>query len=454
MTSTNTTNTPGANAAGRLTVLISALRQGVAKGQDSVVDLLVRVQAPERPTELPGGRRHDLNIALVLDRSGSMGGAAIAEARKAAQYVVDHLEPGDRCGIVIYDNVAELLAPATHVTDRKRLKDLIRTIETRGSTDLHQGWLVGAEALSPFPVERAISRVILLSDGNANAGVTDPATIEAQVARLAAAGVTTSTLGLGRSFNEGLMTLIARAGRGRAYYGETAEDLMAPFREEFDLLNAIVGRKVSCLLKPVTGVSMEVLNPYPRDAQGRIILPDVAWGSEAVVAVRLHVPAALAQGTSLVELLSTSIAYTDLEGQVRGAASDPLMLPVMEAAALAALAPDEMVVRRVAEVEVSRLQKQARLASLRGDWETVERILRQIRAMAGDNAWVAGMLDEIEQIARRRDAMRFAKESMYAAHAAGTRLSAINERADISSEARVVSHLARKIRHGQGRRTE
>ena len=85
------------------------------------------------------------------------------------------------------------------------------------------------------------------------------------MARLAAAGVTTSTLGLGRDFNEGLMTLIARAGRGRAYYGETAEDLMAPFREEFDLLNAIAGRKVSCLLKPVTGVTMEVLNPYPRD---------------------------------------------------------------------------------------------------------------------------------------------------------------------------------------------
>ena len=454
MTNTNTTNAPGTNAAGRLTVLLSALRQGVAKGQDSVVDLLVRVQAPERPAELAGGRRHDLNIALVLDRSGSMRGAAIAEARKAAQFVVDHLEPGDRCGIVIYDNVAELLAPAAPVTDRNRLKDLIRTIETRGNTDLHQGWLVGAEALSPFPVERAISRVILLSDGNANAGVTDPATIEAQVARLAAAGVTTSTLGLGSDFNEGLMTLIARAGRGRAYYGETAEDLMAPFREEFDLLNAIVGRKVSCLLKPVTGVTMEVLNPYPRDAQGRIILPDVAWGSEAVVAVRLHVPAALAQGTSVVELLSASIAYTDLEGQVRGGASDPLMLPVMEAAALAALVPDEMVVRRVAEVEVSRLQEQARIASRRGDWEAVERILTQMRAMAGDNAWIIGMLEQIADHARRRDAESFSKEAAYSGDAMSSRLSGLNESYDMSAEARVARHLEKKLRHGRGRRPE
>jgi Ca-activated chloride channel family protein len=454
MTSTNTTNTPGTNAAGRLTVLLSALRQGVAKGQDSVVDLLVRVQAPERPAELSGGRRHDLNIALVLDRSGSMRGAAIAEARKAAQFVVDHLEPGDRCGIVIYDNVAELLAPAAHVTDRNRLKDLIRTIETRGNTDLHQGWLVGAEALSPFPVERAISRVILLSDGNANAGVTDQATIEAQVARLAAAGVTTSTLGLGSDFNEGLMTLIARAGRGRAYYGETAEDLMAPFREEFDLLNAIVGRKVSCLLKPVTGVTMEVLNPYPRDAQGRIILPDVAWGSEAVIAVRLKVPAGLAAGASLVELLSASIAYTDLDGQVRGAASDPLMLPVMEAASLAALPADEMVVRRFAEMEVSLLQAEARLASRRGDWEAVERILTRMRAMAGDNAWVIGMLEQIADHARRRDAESFSKESAYAGDAMSSRLSGLNESYDMSAEARVARHLEKKLRHGRGRRPD
>ena len=454
MTNTNTTNTPGTGAAGRLTVLLSALRQGVAQGQDSVVDLLVRVQAPERPAELAGGRRHDLNIALVLDRSGSMRGAAIAEARKAAQFVVDHLEPGDRCGIVIYDNVAELLAPAAHVTDRNRLKDLVRTIETRGNTDLHQGWLVGAEALSPFPVERAISRVILLSDGNANAGVTDPATIESQVARLAAAGVTTSTLGLGSDFNEGLMTLIARAGRGRAYYGETAEDLMAPFREEFDLLNAIVGRKVSCLLKPVTGVTMEVLNPYPRDAQGRIILPDVAWGSEAVIAVRLHVSAALAQGTSVVELLSASIAYTDLDGQVRGAASDPLMLPVMEAASLAALPADEMVVRRFAEMEVSLLQAEARLASRRGDWEAVERILTRMRAMAGDNAWVIGMLEQIADHARRRDAARFSKESAYAGESMSMRLSGLNESYDMTAEERVASHLAKKLRHGRGRRPD
>jgi len=112
------------------------------------------------------------------------------------------------------------------------------------------------------------------------------------------------------------------------------------------------------------------------------------------------------------------------------------------------------VVRRVAEVEVSRMQEQARIASLRGDWEAVDLILRKIRGMAGDNAWVAGMLDEIEQIARRRDMARFSKESMYASRSMSERLSAVNESYDMTAEERVASHLAKKLRHGRGRRPD
>lgn len=449
---TNPNTTP--NTANHLNVLMTPRRAGLARGQDNVVDVLVRVQAPERPADMPQRLRHDLNIALVIDRSGSMGGAPIREARDAATFVVDHLEPRDRCAIVVYDDTADLLVPAQHVTDKGHFHAAIRTIETRGSTDLHQGWLVGAETLAPFTAKGAISRVILLSDGNANVGVTNPATIAAQVERLAAAGVTTSTLGLGRNFNEALMTGIARAGRGRAYYGETAEDLMGPFREEFALLNAIAGSKVSCLLKPIPGIGMEVLNPYPRDAQGRIVLPDVAWGSEAVIAVRLSVPQGMVDGTPLVELLSASFAFSDLEGAVHGVASVPLMLPVMEAAAWSALVEDETVARRFGEIEAGRLQQQARLAALDGNWDAVDRILTQIREMAGSNAWVSGMLDEIERLAQRRDRERFSKEAMYSAESLSSRLSEVGESYDMSAEARRASYLEKKLRHGQGRKRD
>jgi Ca-activated chloride channel family protein len=442
------------NTTKHLSVVMTPRRAGLARGQDNIIDVLVRVQASERPADLPVRKRHDLNIALVIDRSGSMSGRPLDEAKKAAIAFVDHLESTDRCAIVVYDNRAEVLVPAEFVRDKESIKVAIRSIQSGGNTDLHQGWLLGAEAIAQFPVENAISRVILLSDGNANAGVTNDATIAAQVGRLAAAGVTTTTLGLGSDFNEALMTAVARAGHGRAYYGETAQDLMAPFREEFDLLNAVAGRKIACLLKPVPGIGMEVLNPYPRDAQGRIVLPDVAWGSEAVIAVRLNVPASMVAGASLVELLSTSVVFTDLEGREHGLASTPVVLPVMEAAACAALAEDDTAVRRFAEVDASHLQQEARLAALNGDWELVERLLRRIRETAGNNAWVAGVLDEIEMLARQRDSARFAKEAMYASHSMGTRLSARAERAGIQDEGERASYLERKLRHGQGRKRD
>lgn len=437
-----------------LKILITPRRAALSEGQANIVDVLVRVQAPEKPLGLAERPRQNLNIALVIDRSGSMSGAPLAEACKAAHFVVDHLGKQDRCAIVVYDNRAELLVPALPLDDKERFHSAIRSIRSGGTTDLHQGWVLGANALAPFTSATAISRVILLSDGNANSGLTDNAAIGAEVGRLAAADVTTSTLGLGSSFNEMLMTSIATSGRGRAYYGDTAEDLMAPFREEFDLLDAVACRKVACLLKPVSGIGMEVLNNYPRDGQGRIVLPDVAWGSEAVIAVRLNVPASMVAGAGLVELLSASVAYADLDGGRHGAASDPLVLRVVTAAAFADIAENEQVARRVGEIDAGKLQVQARDAALRGDWQEVELLLGRIRVIAANNVWVKGVLGEIEALADQRDSARFSKEAMYASHSMNFRLSAREERAETGSEQQMASFLQRKLRHGKANKTD
>lgn len=439
------------NPTSHLSVLMTPRRPGLASGKDNTLDVLVRVQAPDRPADIAPRARPDLNIALVIDRSGSMSGAPLEEAKKAAAFVVNHLGPRDRCAIAVYDDRATLLVPAVHVVDRGSLHGALRSIHSGGSTDLHMGWLTGAEALAPHASAASISRVILLSDGNANAGETDAAAIAARVKRLAEAGVTTSTLGLGQSFNEELMTEMASAGNGRSYYGDTAEDLMAPFREEFDLLDAIAAHKVSCLLKPVTGVEMEVLNPYGRDAQGRLVLPDIAWGSEAVIAVRLTVPEAMAANATLVELLSASIGFTDLDGRIQGAASAPLVLPVMPAAALAVLQEDETVARRFGEVEAGRLQVLARRAAKQGDWALVKQLLEQVRAVAGGNPWVAAQLAAFEELVRRGDSRRVQKELHFSSDAMARRISSVRERADMSADRAGESFNLRKTRHGKAR---
>lgn len=137
-----------------------------------------------------------------------------------------------------------------------------------------------------------LKRVILLSDGQANQGLTDAAEIAIQCARWATHGVTTSTYGLGRNFNEELMIAMARAGGGSSYYGDTAEDLMEPFERELELLGNLCLRELRLAVQVPEGVEVQVLNDLPR-TDGQWHLSDLAWGAEAWAVLRLKVPAML-----------------------------------------------------------------------------------------------------------------------------------------------------------------
>ena len=116
----------------------------------------------------------------------------------------------------------------------------INNIYEGGMTNIHKGWILGAEQVALKKSIKSINRVLLLSDGNANEGITDTQVLKEQCSRLADTSITTSTYGLGNSFNEELMISMASAGQGHSYYGQTSEDLMDPFNEEFEtLLNTV-----------------------------------------------------------------------------------------------------------------------------------------------------------------------------------------------------------------------
>jgi Ca-activated chloride channel family protein len=139
--------------------------------------------------------------------------------------VVGKLRPTDAVSLVQFDNRVQRLWPAVPLGDGAPLRAAIAGIHSGGNTHLHGGWREGADTLADV-AGTGLKRVILLSDGQANEGLTDAAAIAAQCAEWAARGVTTSTYGLGNSFNEELMVAMARAGGGNHYYGDTAEDLI------------------------------------------------------------------------------------------------------------------------------------------------------------------------------------------------------------------------------------
>jgi len=432
------------------TLIITPRRPALLAGHDNELDVLVRVQAPDAPAELPN--RNPLHLALVIDRSGSMSGQPLDEAKRCAEFVLDGLQPTDQLSLVVYDSDVETLVPAMALGDKELLRRAIRRIESRGMTNLHGGWLQGAGTLAPHTSDNVTSRVILLSDGCANEGLTDHDPIWAQCADLARAGVSTSTYGLGHGFNEELMIGMAKHGHGSSYYGQTADDLMDPFREEFELLNALCARRLRLEIEPAPGVKAKLLNDYVADGQNAWLLPNLAFAGEAWAVVRLRVPSPAAategQGEGLLSLCSFSVRYTTLDGEPRAIQPFALALPALPASAFHAIAEDELVARRAGELEAAYLQTKARTAARNGDWTGVESALRKAEQAAANNPWVAESVKELRALAAQKDEVMFSKESAFASRRMSTRLADRNESWSVEAPA-AASFLRRKTNQGK-----
>ncbi len=432
-------------------ILLTPRRAGLLAGQDNTVDVLVRIQAPDAPVGHTAVRPPQA-IALVIDRSGSMEGRPLAEARRCAAYVVGKLRPTDAVSLVQFDNRVQRLWPAVPLGDGAPLRAAIAAIHSGGNTHLHGGWREGAETLADV-AGTGLKRVILLSDGEANEGLTDAAAIAAQCAEWAARGVTTSTYGLGNSFNEELMVAMARAGGGNHYYGDTAEDLMDPFQQELELLGNLCLRDLRVSATVPDGVEVQMVNDLPA-VDGGWRLPDLAWGAEAWAVLRLKVPAgALPPLGQLLSVLRVSVEGRSLEGEAVTLERAGLALPVLSASAFDKLTDDEPVSRRLVELAAADALSRMRTAADHGDWAAVDRLLEEASRQFAGNEWVAAVLAAMKEIAESRSRERMMKESMYSASKLRSRLSAKDEDISFSVASESIerpTYLRRKPSQGKG----
>lgn len=397
-------------------VLITPLRTALVTQQVNVVDVLVRVQAPDMgaaPAATPPAPRA---LALVIDSSGSMQGHPLEEAKRCALAVVKRLKANDHLAVLQFDQHVRLLWPVTEVGDGLAASVAIQGIHSGGATALHAGWLQGAQALSTCPGTIGLKRVILLSDGEANQGERDPEVIAKACSDWAAKGITTSTYGLGESFNEDLMVAMARRGGGNQYYGQTADDLMAPFEEELSLIDmrCLTTLRLSC--RVMAGVKVDVLNDLATSGAG-YQLADLAFGAESWALLRLTVPTwALESVRHGIPLMQASLDAVDMTGQELHLEAEPLNLPVVERDAWLSLPVSEMVQRRVTEVAAAQALDNMRAALRQGDAAAVQEMLAAAKCEFGDSPWVQSILGSMERLAADQDGMRFlAKEMLYSA---------------------------------------
>ena len=287
-------------------------------GREQTVDVLIRITPPALSTDLtsrPNWKgRPDLNLSLVLDRSGSMEGEKMIRAREAAMFCVEQMLATDRLSVVTFDDRIEVLFPSEPVTNKQAMKDLISRVTARNSTALQEAWVRGGLTVSERLLDQGINRVVLITDGLANVGVTNTDEIVTQAQGLFQRGVSTSTIGIGADFNEDLLMPMAQAGGGNAWHVVEPDDMQHIFQIELEGLIAQFAHTVSLSLIPADGVRVvDVLNDFELTDTGRYRLPNLQAGSPLNIVVQLRV-GAHEIGTQM-RLLDLRLGFTPQEAK-------------------------------------------------------------------------------------------------------------------------------------------
>ena len=232
-----------------------------------------------------------LNIAVVLDRSGSMQGEPLHYVKMATKVLANQLNPDDRFSLTMYDSSIDTLIKPTLIRDMRSLDSVIDTIVAGGMTCLSGGYEKGCYDAKEYVSKDTITRVMLLTDGLANEGITDPD----QLAQLASIqkknGITTSTIGVGEGYDEFLLGRMAEYGGGSTYFIEDPDNAPSVFKEELGYLKSMAASQLLLTFKPKEkGLKFEQLNTYKKNTDESYLLGDFFSGQSKSILFEVALP--------------------------------------------------------------------------------------------------------------------------------------------------------------------
>lgn len=271
--------------------------------------------------------RTPANVAIVLDKSGSMRGDKLKNAKQAARMAVNLLNENDIISIVSYDSSVNVLVPATKVRDKAAIFKAIDRMRSDGKTALFAGVSKGAAEVRKFLNKDRVNRVILLSDGQANVGPSSPTELGDLGTSLSKDGITVTTIGLGTGYNEDLMANLAGYSDGNHAFVKDASDLGKIFKYEFGDVLSVVAQNVQIEIQCKNGI--KPLRILGRDGTilGQTVRTNMSQlysEQEKFVLIEVEVPAGKAKQE--ITLADVSVVYQNMQSRKQDRLADNMKL--------------------------------------------------------------------------------------------------------------------------------
>jgi Ca-activated chloride channel family protein len=402
----------------------------IAIETDDQLSVMIELNAPPAPDD--AGKRGPSTLEVVLDRSGSMEGGRLAGAKTALTSLVDRLDPRDHFGLVVFDDKVDVAVPAGRLTDKAAVKRAIADVQTRGSTDLSGGYLRGLQEARRV-AGSAGATVLIISDGHANAGITDPNALARVAAEAYTHRVTTSTLGFGLGYDERIMSAIARGGSGNEHFAEEPDTAVALIAGEVEGLLAQTAQAASLHVRLTPAVrGLLVVNDLPANTVDDGVLIELGsfYADETrKLVLTFDIPAIAALG--LTEVATLTFTYVELPTLVQHTVTVPLHVNVVPGDQAAGRVPDPVVRTELIYLRAQQAKRRASSHLSSGDMDAalneIQQAQREIaEAQVGAPEELAADLAEeaeaLNYLARETEAGSALRAAKYASASSSARL--------------------------------
>lgn len=336
----------------------------------------IRGQAAESDERVP------LNIALVVDRSTSMSGGKLEQAKKASHMLVDMLGAQDRLAIVSYgsDVTTESESLLATAANKELLHNAVDRIQLSGSTNLSGGYERGRDLVMKNNRDETINRVLLLSDGHANVGTTGAAELGLLARGGLDRGVSLTTMGIGLDYNEELMTRMATEGAGNYYFIEKEEAIAAMFEKECKGLASTVARNTVLTLEMAPGVELLELHGFAHRTKGNVTtvkLAEFFGNQQKDILARVAVSP---QAAGKTPVMTAKLRFDDVLQDDKRVSSSATLVAVATKDVAKVKDVDRDVVRRAQQVQTAEAMQAAMDEFERGERDKAAKIIADQRA--------------------------------------------------------------------------